>query len=82
MHTANTRLASGLHSKQLYNPLKGKYSDLAARSALGLVRVYNKLPQRTVDAPSVKVFQRFLQEELKEQAAAGVDNWKHHFATH
>ena len=81
VHTANTRLARRRHDKQLYDPLTGSHSTFLARSAFGLVKVYNNLPQQVVDAPSVKLFQRALQDKLKELAASDAPNWERFYST-
>ena len=41
------------HDKQLISYRKGKFLDIMATSALGLIDVYNLLPQATVDADTV-----------------------------
>ena len=81
VHTANTRLARRRHDKQLHDPLTGSHSTFLARSAFGLVKVYNSLPQQVVDAPSVKLFQRALQDKLKELAAGDAPNWECFYST-
>ena len=48
--------------EQLYDPCDGSLSSFLNRSVLGLIRVYNLLPQRIVNARSVKIFQRGLQK--------------------
>ena len=44
------------------------HSELLRRSVFGLVRVYNELPQGTVEKNTVKTFQQSLQNALKDDA--------------
>ena len=74
-HGYGTRLQENRHTKQLHNYLEGKYTELLRRSALGLTRVYNQLPQNAVDKPSVQAFQQWLQNHVKDQACAGQEDW-------
>ena len=67
-HSYSTRRQTSRHNKQLYDYLQGSHTELLRRSLLGQVRVYNDLPQLTVDSKTVKLFQRKLQETLKELA--------------
>ena len=53
---------------------------MLARSALGLVDVYNLLPQQVVEQKSVAVMQHELQTLLKFDAAKGDDSWFHTFS--
>ena len=63
-----TRLQKRKHNKQLHDYVQGSHTELLRRSLLGQVKVYNRLQQDTVNATSVKNFQRKLQDELKAQA--------------
>ena len=65
-----TRSRSGQrrHGKQLIDPRGPRFSERLRRSALGLVAVYNLLPQSVVDSFSVSSFQSQLQAMLREQA--------------
>ena len=74
-HNHNTRLRSGRHTKQLHDYIDGTQSVMLKHSVLGLVLVYNKLPQHVVDAPTVSKFQKMLQHELKCKADKRVHNW-------
>jgi len=66
-----------LHDKQLGTPCDDYSTDTLARSLFGLARCYNQLPQRVVDRPTVKAFQRCLQEALKVYGSApgAPENW-------
>ena len=75
----NTRRQGRLHTKQLHDWLAQRDTETLRRSALGLVRVYNELPQEAVDATSVKDFQSCLQDQLKELASKELDNWENTF---
>ena len=72
----NTRRNAMLHSKQLVNPLQGRFLEIARRSALGLVTVYNYLPQELVDRPTVKDFQRQLQGLAKDACRQNFASWE------
>merc|ERR1712078_463400 len=61
-HLYSTKRQTGQHNKQLHDYLDGSHNELLRRSFLGLPQVYNKLPSEVVEAPSVKSFQRRLQE--------------------
>ena len=61
----NTRHQTSKHNKQLYDYIQGNHTELLRRSILGQARVYNKLPQRLVDAKTIKNFQHKLQQHLK-----------------
>ena len=75
-HGLTTRLQGGLHGKQLHDYLDGTHTALLRRSALGLPRVYNRLPRRVVELKTVKDFQHALQDLVKKAAKEGQDNWK------
>ena len=64
------------HKLQLETYRKGKYLDLVKNSILGLIDIYNLLPQATVDETTVKGFQHRLQECLREEVRRGNDNWE------
>ena len=72
----NTRRQDRLHTKQFYDWLADRDTELLRRSALGLVRVYNELPQKAVDTKSVKDFQHWLQEYVKKEALKGTEDWE------
>ena len=75
-HSYNTNYQAGKHSKQLYDYLDGSHTELLRRSALGLTRTYNQLPQATVDTQTVRAFQRSLQEGLTRLATERAENWE------
>jgi hypothetical protein len=54
--------------------------DLAKRSALGLVAVYNLVPYKCRCAKTVKEFQQNLQRLLQERVAEGMDDWRNTFS--
>ena len=70
-----TRRTAKRHARQLEDPRKGAFPELLRRSALGLIAVYNLLPEQTVAESTVKDFQSKLQGLLKQRAAAGCENW-------
>ena len=71
----NTRGEEKRHSKQLYNHLGYKYTELLRRAVQGQVRVYNELPQVAVNKTSVSSFQGWLQDRVKERAREGREDW-------
>ena len=76
VHTYPTKFQEAKHDKQIFDYLDGSHTELLRRSAFGLTRVYNELPQTTVDATSVSAFQKKLQKTVKELAQRGNDNWE------
>ena len=76
VHSYRTRRQSRQHNKQLYDYLQGNHTELLRRSLLGQVRVYNNLEQHTVNAGSVKLFQRRVQLHLKDKARRKDAGWK------
>eukprot|EP00933_Yihiella_yeosuensis_P032263 TRINITY_DN25845_c0_g2_i1.p1 TRINITY_DN25845_c0_g2~~TRINITY_DN25845_c0_g2_i1.p1 ORF type:complete len:122 (-),score=1.97 TRINITY_DN25845_c0_g2_i1:16-381(-) len=60
VYARSTRFASTRHDKQLLDIASQCHLDIARRSVLGLIKVYNLLPQSVVASVSVKVFQREL----------------------
>ena len=71
-----TRRGAAKHSRQLNDNLHGSLLDMGRRSALGLIPVYNLLPQSVVDNDSVSSFQAALQDLVKREAQAGIAFWK------
>ena len=71
-----TRRQSRLHNRQLYDWLRTRDTELLRRSVLGLVRVYNELPQEAVSLNTVKAFQHWLQNTVKAAARRGAENWE------
>ena len=67
-----TRSHTGSHNLQLVDPLDGSQSSLMTRSIFGLIRYWNALPQGTVNAKSVKTFQRSIQWLSKEAIRSGM----------
>ena len=74
-HPYRTRLQSGLHTKQIYDYSDAPQTEVLRRLCLGLVQVYNKLPQKAVDSTSVKALQAWLQTEAKKAAETGKEGW-------
>jgi hypothetical protein len=64
----------------LVDPRRTVGGELVKRSALGLVAIYNLLPERCKRAKQVKDFQRELQNMLKSRAAAGCEDWQKTFS--
>ena len=53
------------HDKQLKTYRRGKFLETTAKSILGLIDIYNMLPQELVDIKNVRAFQSRLQAILK-----------------
>ena len=63
------------HRSKLVDPCLSSRSPLIKRSALGLVSIYNMLPQKVVKSKSVSAFQHGLQEIVSSFAVAGHPQW-------
>lgn len=72
---ARTRSQCSRHRFQLEDPRDKHHSHMLARSALGLIWVYNHLPPKAVEQPSVSGFQAELQRLVKDRAAARCTDW-------
>ena len=68
------------HSKQLCWHPGPRHLQMLARSALGLVDVYNLLLKHVVEQKSVAAMQHELQMLLKFRASNGDDSWLHTFS--
>ena len=79
-HKHCTRYAEKRHDKQLEDHRVGRFTELLRRSALGLVSVYNLLPEKVVAQKEVKHFQRELANLLKERAVEGCEDWQQTFS--
>ena len=72
-----TRSSRRWHTHQLYDWRDdGHRLDLVDRSALGLIRIYNLLPQWVVDASTVRQFQGSLQHIVKQREGSGCHDWR------
>ena len=72
---APARFSRRRHNKHLFEWRDGRQSAAIDRSALGLVSVYNLLPQTVVDATSVSDFQHSLQALVRGRATSGHPDW-------
>ena len=70
-----TRLGQRRHNRQLIDPRNARFSGQLRRSALGLIMIYNLLPQEVVEAKTVSLFQKLLQGMLKDLASSSVEGW-------
>ena len=50
------------------------------RSALGMIRVYNLLPQDAAEKTDVKAFQGALTQMLRDRLIGGDSNWRFVFS--
>ena len=64
------------HGMQLQTYRTGKFLEVTGRSILGLVDIYNLLPQDFIDHTDVHEFQRELQGLLKSHAGNGHSDWE------
>ena len=71
-----TRHAGKRHTKQLLERCTGRFLELTRRSAFGLVRVYNFLPEDTVKTTTLTGFQTALTELARAACEKGNDNWE------
>ena len=76
----STRHSERRHSKQLLERCTGRFLELTRRSAFGLVRVYNFLPEDTVNAETVTGFQSALTELARAACGKGHDDWEKLFS--
>ena len=67
-------------SGNLFDPRKTIGGELLKRSALGLVAIYNLLPEMSKRRKTVKLFQGSLQQILKECASEGCKDWWNTFS--
>ena len=77
---STTRRGQRRHNMQLKDFRQAIFTEQFRRSALGLVSIYNRLPQSIVDAPSVSVFQSSLQSMLKDFAVSSIESWQGPFS--
>ena len=63
------------HPAKLLDPRLASRTPLSKRSALGLVAIYNMLPQNVVGIQTVSAFQKGLQGILSEYAMSGHPQW-------
>ena len=75
-----TRQCTRKHNKQLVDVREGRFLEIVKRSALGLIAVYNLLPQRIVDEDVVCDFQKLLQDFVKSQINADNAQWRDLFS--
>ena len=72
-----TRRTAQSHRLQLCSIIDGTQKEIARRSLLGMVDVYNILPASIVERSAcVKSFQASLQELISDCAAAETDGWQ------
>ena len=80
-HLPLLRRLRQLHNRQLFTHCKHDSTEVMKGSVFGLVHCYNALPQSVVDLPSVKLFQRSLQQALLSFARSGAEDWPKLFST-
>ena len=77
-----TRRSRRLHSLQVHSFIDGHQKELAKRSLLGMLDVYNLLPASIVEqCSSVSAFQSGLQRMALECALFGFEEWEHMFSS-
>ena len=74
--TYHGREAGRQHSKQLITHRTGKFLDVLSHSLLGLVDIYNLLPEYIVSATTVSEFQKMLQQLIMKMAACNQEGWQ------
>ena len=73
----NTRSGSARHGRQIIDIRNRRFLEMERRNALGLIWIYNRLPEAIVSNDSVKEFQRHLQLFIKQRLSSGDPDWKH-----
>ena len=68
------------HSLQLLERPPGRNLELMRRSAFGMIRVYNLLPEDAVAERTLKGFQRFLTQLVRDRLVARDDRWRELFS--
>jgi hypothetical protein len=63
------------HCRHLVNPRLELRGNIIVRSALGLVAIYNRLPEYIVMLNDVSSFQSSLQKMMLDRATAGCTDW-------
>ena len=72
-----TRRSMHAHRLQLCSIVDGRQKEIARRSLLGAIDVYNFLPASVIECCAcVKSFQSALQSMVSECAATGTDGWQ------
>ncbi|CAE8622387.1 unnamed protein product [Polarella glacialis] len=79
-HRLATRTSEARHSCQLHDQASNSRLDVLQRSVLGLVKVYNLLPQSFVDSSSVQSFQRKLTDLSRVLGRACNPHWSHRYS--
>ena len=69
------------HSLQLAEWPRERDLEIMRRSALGMIRVYNLLPEPVVKSKELKSFQRGLSELVKDRVRSGDRDWRHLLST-
>ena len=72
----SARIAAKRHTKERAVTIEDHQRCMVERSAFGLVRVYNLLPQQFVDTDSVSLFQSGLQHLVRTRATGGCADWQ------
>ena len=72
----DTRLGTNRHNMQLVETRPGTHHKLLERSVFGLVRVWNRLPQATVDARGVTAFQKTLTHLVRTRCRFDYQDWE------
>ena len=80
MHCWQTRLQSNRHNIQLVEDEDGTRHEFLRRSIFGLVRIWNRLDQTLVEAPSCSKFQGALTELVRNRCRANSENWEKFFS--
>ena len=62
------------HTRQLLTYRNGKFLEILTHSVLGLIDIYNLLPEYVVMSHTVKIFQHRLQELMKVVVTKGISS--------
>ena len=75
IHNYKTRFQDYRHTMHLIETREGTHHALLRRSVFGLLRIWNRLPSRVVQAPSVKDFQKMLTDIVRSACRQGHSQW-------
>ena len=79
-HSYKTKFQKHRHSLQLVESRPGTHNALLRRSLVGLVRVWNRLPEAVVRANTVSAMQKLLTSMLRVVCRQGGEKWQEMFS--
>ena len=76
MRPSAASMRRGLRHRFQIMEWPGCNMEIMRRSALGIIKVYNFLPQEVVDKANAKSFQSALTQMLRDRADGGNEQWR------